>query len=135
MRARLRQQLDKSTEEIFDLKQGRGGIADLEFLVQYLALNHASRDAAVIHYRDNIRQLGTLAATDCLTQSEVQSLQEIYRAYRSRLHRLALDDRSPLVDGSDFEEERGYVIALWQREIGSNEHKAPGEYANKETEI
>jgi [glutamine synthetase] adenylyltransferase / [glutamine synthetase]-adenylyl-L-tyrosine phosphorylase len=43
MRARMRAELDRSTGDRFDLKQGEGGLVDLEFLLQYLAL----RDAAV----------------------------------------------------------------------------------------
>jgi glutamate-ammonia-ligase adenylyltransferase len=34
MRAKMREQLDKSDESQFDLKQGEGGIGDIEFLVQ-----------------------------------------------------------------------------------------------------
>lgn len=121
MRARMRQQLDKSSPELFDLKQAPGGIADLEFLVQYLVLKNANRDATVIHYRDNIRQLGTLAAAGCLACPEVQRLQETYRKYRARLHRLALDARPPLVADSEFRDERRRVIDLWRREVGGAE--------------
>jgi len=118
MRARMRTQLDKTSEDKFDLKQGRGGIADLEFLVQYLALKNAAGNKAVIHYRDNIRQLGTLGAANCLPPSDVSELQQIYREYRARLHQLALDRSPPLVDRDDFASQRESVIALWQRELG-----------------
>ena len=117
MRARMRGQLDKSTEALFDLKQGQGGIADLEFLVQYLALRNASGNRAVIHYRDNIRQLGTLAAAACLPSAEVSQLQDIYRSYRARLHKLALDTKPPLIADGDFAGQRRFVADLWQREI------------------
>jgi len=117
MRARMRQQLDKSTKALFDLKQGTGGIADLEFLVQYLVLRNASGNPAVIHYRDNIRQLGTLAAASCLASAEVSQLQDIYRSYRARLHKLALDDKPPLIADEDFAGQRQFVADLWQREI------------------
>ena len=60
MRAKMRAQLDKSNAERFDLKQGAGGIADIEFLVQYLVLLNAEAHPAVIHYSDNIRQLGPI---------------------------------------------------------------------------
>ncbi len=43
MRERMRAELDASTAEVFDLKQGRGGIADIEFVVQYAVLANASR--------------------------------------------------------------------------------------------
>src|SRR5690606_18293387 len=83
MRRRMREQLDRSGDAGFDLKQGRGGIADIEFLVQYLALLHAERHPAVIHYPDNIRQLGTLGAAGCLAAEHVAELQAIYRDRKS----------------------------------------------------
>jgi glutamate-ammonia-ligase adenylyltransferase len=74
MRAKMRKQLDKSSAQQFDLKQGAGGIGDIEFLVQYLVLRNAGEHPAVIHYPDNIRQLGTLAAVGCLRESDVVQL-------------------------------------------------------------
>ena len=117
MRAKMRKQLDKSSAQQFDLKQGAGGIGDLEFLVQYIVLKNASEQPAVIHYPDNIRQLGTLAATGCLTEPDVLRLQEIYKVYRHCLHRLALDEQSPLVSSEEFPEEREFVIQIWEREL------------------
>ena len=42
MRARMRAELDRSDAARFDLKQGEGGLVDLEFLLQYLVLRHAA---------------------------------------------------------------------------------------------
>ena len=50
MRAKMRKQLDKSSAQQFDLKQGAGGIGDIEFLVQYLVLKNADVHPAIIHY-------------------------------------------------------------------------------------
>ena len=47
---------------MFDLKQGSGGIADIEFIVQYLVLANAASDESLYFYSDNIRQLEALAA-------------------------------------------------------------------------
>ena len=118
MRGKMRAQLDKSDGERFDLKQGPGGIADIEFLVQYLVLTHANRHPAVIHYPDNIRQLGTLAAAGCLGAEQVARLQDIYKRYRLRLHRLALDEQPPFAAAHDFREERRYVTELWEAVLG-----------------
>jgi glutamate-ammonia-ligase adenylyltransferase len=115
MRARMRSQLDRSDTRRFDLKQGEGGIGDIEFLVQYMVLSNADRHPAVIHYPDNIRQLGTLAAAGCLDQPEALQLQKIYKDYRLLLHRLALDEKEPFAGSDDFVEERAFVIALWNR--------------------
>jgi len=117
MRAKMRKQLDQSTADQFDLKQGAGGIGDIEFLVQYLVLKHASEHPAVIHYSDNIRQLGTLAAAGCLSESVVLRLQDIYKAYRLRLHHLALDEQPPLVAHDAFSEQREFVRQVWEREL------------------
>lgn len=115
MRARMRGQLDKSDDDRFDLKQGEGGIGDIEFLVQYLVLKNAHAHPAVIHYPDNIRQLGTLAAARCLDAEDVARLQEIYKRYRLRLHRLALDEKASFASSSDFAGERDFVVSLWNR--------------------
>jgi glutamate-ammonia-ligase adenylyltransferase len=118
MRRKMRNQLDKSVHGRFDLKQGTGGIADIEFLVQFMVLQNANRHPAVIHYSDNIRQLGTLAAAGCLGVSQVAGLQEIYKAYRLRMHRLALDEKPPLVDDAAFVDERAFVTELWNEVLG-----------------
>jgi glutamate-ammonia-ligase adenylyltransferase len=56
MRRRMRKELDRSDAERFDLKHGRGGIGDIEFIVQFLVLANAPAHPAVIRYSDNIRQ-------------------------------------------------------------------------------
>jgi glutamate-ammonia-ligase adenylyltransferase len=117
MREKMRKQLDKSTEAQFDLKQGEGGIGDIEFLVQYLVLKNANAEPALIHYPDNIRQLGTLEAVGCLQPDVVLRLQNAYRAFRLTTHRLALDDKPPLVPDGEFAEERQFVIRTWHREM------------------
>ena len=109
MRRKMRKHLDASDHDRFDLKQGEGGIGDLEFLVQYLVLKNAQEHPAVIHYTDNIRQLGTLEAAGFLNESETRSLQAAYRNYRQRLHQRALDDKDSVVDIAEFAEERQAV--------------------------
>ncbi len=124
MRNKMRARLDRSDAERLDLKQVPGGVADIEFLVQYLVLEQADRHPAVIHYPDNIRQLGTLAAAGCLGTEQVARLQEIYKRYRLRLHRLALDEQPPFAAADEFAEERRYVTGLWQQFLG----EAPAEH-------
>ncbi|HEX2139226.1 MAG TPA: bifunctional [glutamate--ammonia ligase]-adenylyl-L-tyrosine phosphorylase/[glutamate--ammonia-ligase] adenylyltransferase [Woeseiaceae bacterium] len=118
MRHKMRERLDKTDNARFDLKQGTGGIADIEFIVQYLVLEHAERHPAVIHYPDNIRQLGTLAAANCLPAEQVTRIQGIYKSYRLRLHRLALDEQPPFVEPGEFRDERRFVEVLWQQILG-----------------
>jgi glutamate-ammonia-ligase adenylyltransferase len=115
MRQRMRQKLDKSDSEYFDLKQGRGGIGDIEFIVQYLVLSNAADASSVYFYSDNIRQLDALAAAGFLDAGAAERLQQIYKRYRLRLHHLALDDRTALVSDDEFTVERGFVEDLWKQ--------------------
>jgi [glutamine synthetase] adenylyltransferase / [glutamine synthetase]-adenylyl-L-tyrosine phosphorylase len=118
MRARMRKELDRSNATSFDLKQGRGGIGDIEFLVQYLVLRHASEHAAVIEFPDNIRQLEALVACGEVAQHDAADLQEAYRQYRLRQHHLALNNEPPLVGVDQFEDERGRVSRAWDDYFG-----------------
>lgn len=117
MRDKMRKQLDKSDADSFDLKQGVGGIADIEFLVQYLVLKHAEESASLFCYSDNIRQLDALRDCQQLSANDVAELQECYKAFRLRSHRLALDGRPALVDRREFVAERKQVTTIWTREM------------------
>jgi glutamate-ammonia-ligase adenylyltransferase len=118
MRQRMRKELDRSSAELFDLKHGRGGIGDIEFLVQYFVLDQAQKKPDVIVYSDNIRQLDALTAEGCLDQAIGDALQDAYRAYRLRQHHLVLDDQPPLVPGAEFAEQRAFVAKTWDDWLG-----------------
>jgi glutamate-ammonia-ligase adenylyltransferase len=109
----MRTELDRSDSKVFDLKQGRGGIGDIEFLVQFLVLQHAHDNASVIEFSDNIRQLDALVSCAAVAAGTAAELQEIYRQYRLRQHRLVLNDEAPLVGAEQFLPERERVTRLW----------------------
>ena len=118
MRQRMRKELDRSDAQRFDLKHGKGGIGDIEFLVQYLVLARAADNSEVIFWSDNIRQLDALAECGCLDSGLVLGLQDAYRAYRLRLHHLALDEQKPLVDDAEFRDVRELVNSVWETHLG-----------------
>ncbi len=118
MRQRMRDELDRSSGEHFDLKHGRGGIGDIEFLVQYLVLWHAAEHPDVVFYSDNIRQLDALTAAACLERAVGDALQDAYREYRLRQHHLVLDGRPPLVGADEFEARRTFVAETWEEWLG-----------------
>jgi glutamate-ammonia-ligase adenylyltransferase len=113
MRARMRKNLDKSADEFFDLKQGQGGIGDIEFLVQYLVLANAAKHPSVIQFSDNIRQLDALAETACIDQVTASQLQACYRDYRHHAHHLLLDEQSTLIPHYEFAQQRRFVTDTW----------------------
>src|SRR5690606_5645399 len=74
MRERMRRELSAAAPDQFDLKQDRGGVADIEFLAQYWALLHAARFPPVAHFPDTIRQLESLASAALVPQETVDIL-------------------------------------------------------------
>ncbi len=135
MRAKMRAQLDQSSraqrapspplplgdgrgegsgERRFDLKQGAGGIADIEFMVQYAVLRWASAHPALARWSDNIRILETLAGLDLLPAGAAADLTAAYKALRSAYHRSSLQDEPTRVPDDRLVAERQRVKDLWQ---------------------
>lgn len=113
MRERMRENLSKAKAGQFDMKQDPGGVADLEFLVQFWMLKWAERYPEIVTFSDNIRQLESLASGNLVPQSRVDFLVNTYRKYRQRLHRLSLDGAKNIVPDTEFVEERRGVIQIW----------------------
>jgi glutamate-ammonia-ligase adenylyltransferase len=113
MRAKMRENLSKAKAGQFDIKQDAGGVADLEFLVQYWMLTWADRYPEIVIFSDNIRQLESLASGNLVPQVCVDFLVDTYRRYRERLHRLSLAGEGNVVDASEFVAERKGVIEIW----------------------
>ena len=119
MRNRMRNELSRAAPGEFDLKQDPGGIADIEFLAQYWALNWAGRYPPVATYSDTIRQLESVASADLVPQSRIDTLGSAYRDYRTCLHHRALEGKSAIVAASEFQSERAAVIEIWDEVMGS----------------
>ena len=97
----------------FDLKQQQGGIADIEFMVQYGVLAWTCDHPALADFTDNIRQLQGFAAAGLMPEHDVQQLSHAYRAYRAALHRLTLQEEPAQVSDTEFRDERAVVTNLW----------------------
>ncbi|MGM0541852.1 MAG: bifunctional [glutamate--ammonia ligase]-adenylyl-L-tyrosine phosphorylase/[glutamate--ammonia-ligase] adenylyltransferase, partial [Pseudomonadota bacterium] len=115
MRLRMQKELDKSNNELFDLKQGRGGIVDIEFMVQFLVLAYAHQYPKLSVFSDNLRILETIAEAQLLTQQEVDGLIEAYQVYRSKYHRVALQKEKALVASSCYQPQREVVKSIWNK--------------------
>jgi glutamate-ammonia-ligase adenylyltransferase len=99
----------------FDLKRDPGGIADIEFMVQYLVLAHAREYPELSTYPDNIRILESLIETDLMSRDAAVFLMDTYRAFRDRIHELTLQDQTTRVDAAQWSRERDRVRAYWQQ--------------------
>ena len=115
MRAKMRESLDKSTAEGWDVKQGVGGLIDLEFITQFLVLRDAHRDPAIAEWSDNWRQLEALERAGSVRADEKRELIDCYRRYRAWAHARALQQESALTPADAFIEQRACVAAHWKR--------------------
>ncbi|HZF17254.1 MAG TPA: bifunctional [glutamate--ammonia ligase]-adenylyl-L-tyrosine phosphorylase/[glutamate--ammonia-ligase] adenylyltransferase [Steroidobacteraceae bacterium] len=113
MRERMRTELSRSGPGEFDLKQDPGGIADIEFLVQYWALKWAADYPAITMFTDNIRQLESLASAALVDQAIVDDLVGAYLRYRAATHRASLDGRGTIVDEAPYADTRAAVLRVW----------------------
>jgi len=115
MRERMRTELSRGRRELFDIKQDAGGIADIEFLVQYLVLQNAASCPTLLRWPDNMRQIEDLRDAGLLSAEDSGLLHEAYVDFRQRLHRLALANSPGLVPVAEVAELRDRVHALWRR--------------------
>jgi len=118
MRERMRTELSKSRDGQFDLKQDRGGLADIEFLVDYWVLSNSADHPELVEYPDNVRQLEALERVGLVPAERCQRLISIYLALRERSHLLALNDDSRVVAAGEFEDESRFVASVWDEVFG-----------------
>lgn len=89
MREKMRAAQHNATE-LFDIKQGIGGIIDVEFLVQYLVLAHAKQHPSLTANSGNIALLKQLASLNIIDRDLADSVALAYREYRHMQHMLKL---------------------------------------------
>jgi glutamate-ammonia-ligase adenylyltransferase len=97
MRARMRAELDRGDAARFDLKQGEGGLVDLEFLLQYLVLRNASRHPALTVPRATPALLDALGMHAVLDRETSGALRSAHAVLLDAGLRCTLDRRPRLV--------------------------------------
>ncbi|MEC4748395.1 bifunctional [glutamate--ammonia ligase]-adenylyl-L-tyrosine phosphorylase/[glutamate--ammonia-ligase] adenylyltransferase [Methylomicrobium sp. Wu6] len=115
MREKMRAGLATKDAGKFDLKQSRGGIADIEFIVQYGVLSQAAKFPALTTYTDNIRQLDGLANVGFISRESAETLKTAYCAYRDYGHKQVLRDGPAVIDSAETAVLSEKVGALWDK--------------------
>jgi len=113
MRERMRKELLKPVVGVFDLKQDRGGIVDLEFLVQYLVLLKSYQYRALLRWTDNVRLIQTLISTGAIDEYTAHLLKHAYLIYRAAAHQLSLQEKPAKVPQEKFSHLRSRVEKIW----------------------
>ena len=78
MRARMRTELDRSDAARLDLKQGAGGLVDLEFVLQTGVLGGAAQQPALCEPRATPQLIDALAASGWLSEVTAAALHEAH---------------------------------------------------------
>lgn len=72
------------------IKHGRGGIIDIEFIVQFLVLAYGADQPAMVKWSDNVRILESARDCGLLQEDRFQTLTAAYLEQRALLHEVAL---------------------------------------------
>jgi len=116
MREKMRKHLGRATKDgKFSLKQGIGGIVDIEFMVQFAVLAWSHNHPELTRWTDSIRILESLAQSGLLSEQQISQLIDAYKRYRSAGHLLQLQNQLPEVTGSELLECREIVTDQWQQ--------------------
>ena len=101
--------------ELFDLKHDRGGLIDVEFIVQYLVLGHAFEHASLTGNLGNIALLKMAGELGLIPADQAAQVADTYREYRRLQHGLRLNNQASRVDRKQVAESARGVRALWNR--------------------
>jgi glutamate-ammonia-ligase adenylyltransferase len=113
MREKMRENLAAKETNVFDLKQSKGGIADIEFIVQFGVLAETAKNPALATYTDNVRLLEGLKQHGFITETDAALLKQAYCSYRDYGHHQVLQGLSAKAHGDEFAELRAQVERIW----------------------
>ncbi|NCT69089.1 MAG: bifunctional [glutamate--ammonia ligase]-adenylyl-L-tyrosine phosphorylase/[glutamate--ammonia-ligase] adenylyltransferase [Rhodanobacteraceae bacterium] len=110
MRARWRAERDRSDAQQFDLKQGAGGLVDLEFLLQALVLTEAARHPQLLASGNSADLIAAAADAGVLAADDARALGLAHAALLARAIRCTLDGRPRVVARSEEVEREAQVV-------------------------
>jgi len=115
MRQRMRGELDKTNSRQVDLKQCRGGIVDIEFMVQCAVLLWSDEHPELLRYPDNLRLLDAIAVAGLMPEADAAQLADAYCTIRHHINHLALQEQPGIAGNDVLLEQRTVVAAIWDR--------------------
>ncbi|HEU4708345.1 MAG TPA: bifunctional [glutamate--ammonia ligase]-adenylyl-L-tyrosine phosphorylase/[glutamate--ammonia-ligase] adenylyltransferase, partial [Methylophilaceae bacterium] len=108
-----------NTSELFDLKHDRGGIIDVEFMVQYLVLAYAHAHPELTGNIGNLALLKLLGELGYISSQQAKTAAAAYRLYRRLQHSIRLQGETRArVPRKQVETHVRAVLALWQALFG-----------------
>lgn len=100
---------------LFDLKHDKGGMVDIEFMVQALVLRYSNAYGELTENLGNIALLRIAAQIGLIPSDLAESVANAYRVFRQNQHRLRLAGASSArLDASLLIDQRKAVQSLWE---------------------
>jgi [glutamine synthetase] adenylyltransferase / [glutamine synthetase]-adenylyl-L-tyrosine phosphorylase len=122
MRQRMRE-ARRATDDpaCFDIKHGRGGLIDLEFVVQFLVLAHAQQVRELTGNVGNLALLNVAVRSGLIDAALADAAQVAYRTLRRTQHQLQLTGADPArAPAAPLLGHARAIRALWQAVLGED---------------
>ena len=104
-----------NTSGLFDVKNDRGGMIDIEFIVQFLVLKYAGKYPELTGNIGNIALLKRCAELDLIDAELALKVANAYRRMRQYQHRMRLDGcEIARVEKEPLQAEINAVMSLWK---------------------
>jgi glutamate-ammonia-ligase adenylyltransferase len=113
MRKKMRNALVSKALMQFDLKHSKGGIADIEFIVQFGVLAQTAKNPELTTYTDNIRLLEGLQATHFISKAQSEILKVAYCTYRDYGHKQVLQGEKAMINQDEVADLSRQVEQIW----------------------
>ena len=113
MREKISTEHGSKEDKKFNIKKDKGGLVDIEFIVQFYVLSYAHEYNQLCAYTDNIRILNACSASKLIDEKITEDLKSIYLNYRKHLHQLNLRLLPEAVEENVFAKERSVIQEYW----------------------
>jgi glutamate-ammonia-ligase adenylyltransferase len=114
MRIKMRDHLLQASAGMFNLKQSEGGIADIEFIAQFMVLAYAHQYQELTIWSDNVRIFEVLADLDLMPVMQAQHLTQTYCWLRDHNHELTLQQMGSQIDNDLVKNRTDTVIDIYR---------------------
>ncbi len=98
MREKMKNHFGRNKKNGWSLKNGEGGITDIEFLIQYLVLLNANKYHSLRQSTSMMRLLKRLGQLNIIENNDVKQLTAAYVKYREYMNIISLQEAQPTIE-------------------------------------
>jgi len=120
MREKMRSAKISRQSGKFDLKQGSGGIVDIEFMVQYMVLRWANEYPQLTPHTETLELLEALANLGLIEQDQYRILSMVFSLWLEKSYQLKLNELNAVISDSAEKPLRRQVNEIWDKMFPGN---------------